>query len=165
MRNGINLTVATGITSVATAVSGVLMTGDWHLLWSATIGIVAGGSYLAVVYWIYPLFKTPICWWLLHGTRKTLQKAPGRGDIAARLVGQAPSFERAACIFNCFVVADRRIDANGVIATMADRIRKEGLTQEVMSFLKEKGVKEFPDEQLKDKFDARPEAIEGPETI
>ena len=46
---------------------------------------------------------------------------------------------------------------------MADRIRKEGLTQEVMSFLKEKGVKEFPDEQLKDKFDARPEAIEGPE--
>ena len=160
MRNGIHLTTATAITSVVVAVSEFLMTGDWHLLWSAATGLFAGGLYLAVVYWIGPRFRmSMLSWWLLYGARKTLERAPGRGDIAVKLIARAPSFETAACIFNGFVIADRRIDSHGVITTMAYRIRKENLTQEVMSFLKGKGIKEFPDEQLKDKFYARPHKI------
>ena len=42
---------------------------------------------------------------------------------------------------------------------MSDRLRKEGLTGNVISFLQEKGVTQFPDEQLQDQLIARPDEI------
>ena len=42
---------------------------------------------------------------------------------------------------------------------MSDRLRKEGPTGDVISFLQEKGVTQIPDEQLQDKLIARPDEI------
>ena len=89
----------------------------------------------------------------------TFKKNLNRGDAAAWLIKEAPDFKRARHIFQEFRTAPNPIDAGIVNAAMSDRLRKEGLTGNVISFLQEKGVTQFPDEQLQDQLIARPDEI------
>ena len=65
-----------------------------------------------------------------------LERNPGNGEVAERLISRVPPFEKAVLIFNDFKLAPRRIAEERPYFAMVNRLHIEGLTTATVEYLK-----------------------------
>ena len=76
----------------------------------------------------------------LRDAFRELDRHPGRGDVGARLIEKAPDFGRAVCIFDRCRHAPHAVELECLYSAMSERLRREGLTQEVLSYFADKNI-------------------------
>ena len=72
----------------------------------------------------------------LRGDLAALERNPGNGEVAARLIARVPPFEKAVSIFNDFKLAPRHIAKVSPYVAMVNRLQTEGMTPATVEYLK-----------------------------
>ena len=76
---------------------------------------------------------------------KTIERYPGRGDAAARLIRRAPDFQRAVRVFNDCRYAERVVEGERLYTAMTARMRSEGPTPDTLDFLADENIEGTPE--------------------